>query len=139
MDVKEQNLPDFPFGAVYYRVSNPPRKDWERDYRTASEDANNIFRHWFLWSAIEVAPGVYDWSEYDRHLDLAAENGMKTIIAEMITIAPEWAYRAFSHARYETRDGRRLESVMQGSCAVGGAPLKTSAEFSSVALTPVLG
>ena len=30
------------------------REDWERDYRTASEDGNNIFRHWFLWSAIEA-------------------------------------------------------------------------------------
>ena len=82
----------------------------------------NVFRHWFLWSAIEVAPGVYDWDDYDRQLDLAAQYGIKTIIAEMITIAPEWAYHTFSHARYETRDGRRLESAMHGSCAVGGAP-----------------
>ena len=78
-------LPAFPYGAVYFRKSNPPREDWERDYQTAAQDGMNIFRHWFLWSAIEVAPGVFDWEEYDRQLDLAARNGMKTIIAEMIT------------------------------------------------------
>jgi beta-galactosidase len=117
-----KTLPAFPYGAVYYRRSNPPREDWERDYRTASEDGMNIFRHWFLWSGIELAPGVYDWEAYDRQLDLAAENGMKTMIAEMITIAPEWAYRTYAHARYETREGRKLDAGMHGSCASGGAP-----------------
>jgi beta-galactosidase len=117
-----KTLPKFPYGAVYFRKSNPPRSDWKTDYQTASEDGMNIFRHWFLWSAIETAPGVYDWEEYDRQLDLAAENGMVTIIAEQTKIAPEWAYRKFAHARYETQEGRKLDSGMHGSCAVGGAP-----------------
>ena len=112
----------FTYGAVYFRKSNPPRGDWERDYRTAAQDGVNAFRHWFLWSAIEVAPGTFDWDDYDRQLDLAAENGIQTVIAEMITVAPEWAYRRLAHARYETRDGRVMDSQMQGSCAVGGAP-----------------
>jgi len=120
--MSDKLLPPFPYGAVYYRRSNPPKEDWGRDYKTASEDGMNIFRHWFAWSGIEIAPGVYDWSNYDRQLDLAAQNGIKTIVAEMITIAPEWAYRKFAHARYETRDGRKLDSAMHGSCAVGGAP-----------------
>ena len=89
---------------------NSPREDWERDYQTAAEDANNIFRHWFLWSAIEAAPGKFDWSDYDRQMDLAAKHGMKTIIAEMTTAAPEWAFRKYAHARFETRDGRKVGS-----------------------------
>ncbi len=117
-----KSLPSFPYGAVYYRKSNPPRSDWARDYRTAAEDGMNTFRHWFLWSAIEVAPGEFDWADYDRQLELAAENGIRTIIAEMITIAPEWAYRTYAHARYETQDGRRPGSQMHGSCVVGGGP-----------------
>ncbi len=115
-------LPAFPYGAVYFRKSNPPREDWERDYQTAAEDGMNIFRHWFLWSAIEIAPARFDWEEYDRQLDLAAQNGMKTIIAEMITAAPEWAYRKYAHARLETREGRKLNSQMGGSCVTGGFP-----------------
>jgi beta-galactosidase len=115
-------LPKFPYGAVYFRKSNPPREDWARDYQTAAEDGMNIFRHWFLWSAIEIAPGVFDWDDYDRQLDLAAENGLKTIIAEMITAAPEWAYRQFAGARFERRDGQKVESMMSGSCVTGGFP-----------------
>ncbi len=120
MNTKESNLPAFPFGAVYYRVSNPPRKDWERDYRTASEDANNVFRHWFLWSAIERTPGTYTWDDYDRQLDLAAEHGITTIIAEMMTIAPEWTTRLYPHARIEHADGTLAQQGMHPSCATGG-------------------
>ena len=120
--MNKDRLPKFPYGAVYFRKSNPPKPDWEKDYKTASEDGMNIFRHWFLWSAIEIAPGKFDWDDYDRQLDLAAKNGIKTIIAEMITAAPEWAFRKFAHARYETRDGRKIESGMSGSCVTGGFP-----------------
>jgi beta-galactosidase len=114
--------PQIPYGAVYFRKSNPPREDWARDYQTAAEDGMNLFRHWFLWSAIEVAPGEYDWADYDAQLDLAAANGIQTIAAEMITAAPEWAWRQFDHARIELADGRRLHSQMSGSCVTGGFP-----------------
>lgn len=116
----DRHLPRFPYGAVYYRVSNPPEKDWERDYRTAGDDGTNIFRHWFLWSAVERSPGIYTWDAYDRQLDLAAENGIKTIIAEMMTVAPEWTARLHPHARLETADGARSAQAMHGSCATGG-------------------
>jgi beta-galactosidase len=120
--MKQGILPEFPYGAVYYRKTNPPRDEWERDYSTAREDGMNIFRHWFMWAAIEQAPGVFEWEDYDKQLELAAKNGMKTIIAEMSTIVPEWVYRKFAHARFTTAEGIKLGSSMQVSCAIGGIP-----------------
>ena len=67
--------PVFPYGAVYFRKSNPPEQDWARDHQTAARLGMNTFRHWFMWSAIEVAPGKYDWRDYDEMMDLAAKNG----------------------------------------------------------------
>jgi beta-galactosidase len=113
-------LPQVPFGAVYFRKSNPPKEDWERDYAVAAEDGLNVFRHWFMWGAIEQKPGVYVWDEYDRQLDLAAKNGIKTIIAELIHAVPDWAYRKFAHARQLRADGRALTSNMGVSAATGG-------------------
>lgn len=113
-------LPQLPFGAVYFRKSNPPREDWERDYGVAAADGLNVFRHWFMWGAIEQKPGVYVWDEYDRQLDLAARNGIKTIIAELIHAVPDWAYRKFAHARQIRADGRPLTSNMGVSAATGG-------------------
>ncbi|WP_420481566.1 beta-galactosidase [Actinopolymorpha pittospori] len=110
MMVLSVGFPGFPYGAVYFRKSNPPAADWERDYGVAAEDGHNVFRHWFMWSAVEVAPGVFDWGDYDRQLELAAANGISTIIAEMMTSAPEWAFARLAHARFERRDGSRVES-----------------------------
>ena len=45
-----------------------------------------------MWSAIEVAPGKFDWRDYDRMIELAAENGIKVVVSEMITAAPEWMF-----------------------------------------------
>lgn len=110
------------YGAVYFRKSNPPREDWEQDYAQASADGMNTFRHWFMWSAVEVAPGVYDWSDYDRQLDLAAEYGIRTIIAEHVTFAPEWAYHKFAGCELRTKTGQKAASTVNPSSAIAGAP-----------------
>ncbi|MEM7442672.1 MAG: beta-galactosidase [Pseudomonadota bacterium] len=114
------SVPQVPFGAVYFRKSNPPREDWERDYGVAAADGLNTFRHWFMWNVIERRPGVYDWDDYDRHLDLAAENGLKTIVAEMSMTTPDWAIRKYPDAVQVFSDGRRLASVMSQSSATPG-------------------
>ena len=94
-------------GAVYYRRSNPPEEDWERDYARARADGHTLMRHWFNWCDIHVAPDVFDFSLYDRHLDLAAKYGIRTVIAEMTTQAPDWLYHLCPEGRLETADGRR--------------------------------
>ncbi|MDF2958661.1 MAG: putative beta-galactosidase [Paenibacillus sp.] len=113
-------LPQLPYGAVYFRKSNPPRADWERDYAVAQEDGMNINRHWFMWGAIEVAPGVYDWEDYDLQMDLAARHGIRTIIAEMIISVPEWAADKYSHAVHVKSDGAPIRTQMGVSSATGG-------------------
>lgn len=112
----------FPYGAVYFRKSNPPAEDWARDHRTAAQMGMNTFRHWVLWGAIEVAPGKYDWADYDRIMDLAHANGIKVVLAEMTTCAPEWAFRRYANARYLASDGTRQDSEIGESTVAGGFP-----------------
>src|SRR5688572_22894917 len=114
--------PIFPYGAVYFRKSNPPEEDWERDHQTAAKIGMNNFRHWLMWSAVEVAPDKYDWRDYDRMMDLAAKAGIKVTLAEMITAAPEWMFDKYPHARYTASDGAVTHSQISGSSAVGGFP-----------------
>jgi beta-galactosidase len=114
--------PVFPYGAVYFRKSNPPEEDWARDHQNAAKAGMNNFRHWLMWSAVEIAPDKYDWRDYDRMLDLAGQSGIKVTLAEMITAAPEWMFDKYPHARYLASDGSITNSQISGSSAVGGFP-----------------
>ncbi len=109
------------YGAVYYRKSNPPREDWERDYRQAAADGMNVFRHWFLWGSIETKPGCFALEDYDAQLDLAAKNDMGTIIAEMTNTSPHWLFREHPDCFCVDRQGRRRnQSSYSASCATSG-------------------
>jgi beta-galactosidase len=110
----------FPYGSVYFRKSNPPREDWERDYKQAAEDGVNIFRHWFMWGSIETAPGVFDWEDYDRQLDLAEKYGIKTIIAEISHSIPQWAAAKYPELLTIDRNGAKRYPRMGVSTASGG-------------------
>src|ERR1700761_912818 len=120
--VAPASAPVFPYGAVYFRKTNPPPEDWARDHKTAADTGMNILRHWFMWSAIEVAPGKYDWSDYDRIMDLAAKNGIKVVLEELVGCAPEWAFRKYPHARYLGSDDVVVNSTVSESSATGGFP-----------------
>ena len=115
--------PVFPFGAVYFRKSNPPEQDWERDHKTAAQMGMNIFRHWFMWASIENAPGRYDWRDYDRMVELEGQNHIKVIIAEIITGAPEWMWDKYTHAHQIASDGSESFPAVGGSSATSSAPL----------------
>ncbi len=109
-----------PYGAVYFRKSNPPKESWERDYAQAEADGNNIFRHWFMWGSIETAPGKYDWDDYDRQMELAEKHGLKVIIAEQSTFVPEWLIAQRPDLLMKDRDGKYLDSWISASCMTGG-------------------
>jgi beta-galactosidase len=119
---KMAQLNNYPYGAVYYRKTNPPREDWERDYRVAAEDGMNTFRHWFLWNAIELEQGKYTWDDYDRQFELAEKHGIKTIISEITHAAPEWAFHQYSHACYVDDKGNKVLSQIRNSSVSGGFP-----------------
>jgi beta-galactosidase len=108
------------YGAVYFRKSNPPKTDWERDYSQAAKDGHNIFRHWFMWSAIETALGIFDWEDYDHQMELAAKYGIRVIIAENISFVPEWLQYERPDLKCETNECHPLPSAQSPSSATGG-------------------
>ena len=55
-------------------------------------------------------------------MDLAAQNGIKVVIAELVTAAPEWMFRKYPQARYLASDGTVLNSSIGGSGPTGDFP-----------------
>jgi beta-galactosidase len=125
VEAQERSAPDpvFPFGAVYFRKSNPPEQDWERDHKTAAQMGVNVFRHWFMWASIENSPDQYDWGDYDRMVELEAQNHIRVVIAEIVTGAPEWMWDKYPQARHIGSDGAATFPDVSPSSATGSAPL----------------
>jgi beta-galactosidase len=125
LEAQSPALPDpvFPFGAVYFRKSNPPEPDWERDHQTAAQLGVNVFRHWFLWASIENSPGKYDWRDYDRMAELEGQNRIKMVIAELVSNAPEWMWDKYPQARHVNVDGQQSFPTVASGSATGGAPM----------------
>ena len=121
--VAQSQDPVYPYGAVYFRKSNPPKADWERDHQTAARLGHTAFQHRFIWSAIEVAPGKYDWADYDRMMDLAAANNIKVVVREISNAAPEWMYDRFPHAREVGRDGEESFPAVENSTATSAVDM----------------
>src|SRR5438552_7904334 len=120
---QDRTQPVFPFGAVYFRKSNPPEQDWERDHKTAADMGVNIFRHWFMWASIENSPGKYDWRDYDRMVELERRNHIKVVIAENVTGAPEWMWDQYPRARTVGADGAESYPGSATGSATGSAAL----------------
>ena len=108
------------FGAVYFRYSAPAEQDWEKDYKKAAEDGITHFRHWFPWAAIETSPGVFNWEPYDKLIALGNKYGIKTVIAEMSTIIPDWFFAENQDARICDKDGHKKFNKMNDSSMAGG-------------------
>jgi beta-galactosidase len=76
-----------------------------------------------MWASIENAPGRYDWRDYDRMVELEGQNHIRTIVAEIITGAPEWMWDKYPHARQINADGSQSFPSVGGSSATSSAPL----------------
>ena len=71
----------------------------------AAKDGYNLFRHWLIWSAVETAPGVYDWSDYDRQFELAGKYGIQIVLAEITVSVPAWAAARYPELLQEAGRG----------------------------------
>jgi beta-galactosidase len=126
LEAQEKPWPDpvFPFGAVYFRKSSPPEQDWERDHQTAAQLGVNVFRHWFMWASIENSPGKYDWRDYDRMVELEAQNHIKVIIEEQISAGePEWMWDKYPQSRHISSDGSASYPAVNPGSATSSAPV----------------
>jgi len=121
--IAQSVAPVFPYGAVYFRKSGPPEEAWERDHKTAAQLGHNSFSHRFLWGVIENQPGKYDWRDYDRMMDLAAQNNIKVVIREISNGGPEWMFDRYPHARIVNADDSVSHPSVGNSTATGETPV----------------
>jgi beta-galactosidase len=77
---------------------------------------------WALWAWIESKPGVFNFSDYDRLVELADKNGLKVILSTIAEIQPYWIHREIPGGEMIDHMGRRVVSSNRGECHFGLTP-----------------
>jgi len=112
----------FVFGSQYYRAPTPLQRDWETDLKMAKEHHFNTLRSWVLWNWQNPKEGVYDFSNYEKLLDLCAKNDLKMIMLFNLEGCPAWMQRKYPEAIFiDKNDGKHyIEQTV--NVAGGGYP-----------------
>lgn len=92
-------------GVCYY----PEHWDeglWPDDFRRMREMGISLIRIGeFGWALIEPEEGVYDFSLFDRAVDLAAEHGLKVIMGTPTATPPAWLTKRYPEVLNATQEG----------------------------------
>jgi len=92
-------------GVCYY----PEHWDaslWPDDFRRMREMGLSVIRIGeFAWALIEPEEGVYDFSLFDRVLDLAARHGLKVIMGTPTATPPAWLTARYPEVLNATQEG----------------------------------
>ncbi|MDV6234043.1 beta-galactosidase [Leptospira ellisii] len=104
------------FGADYYPEQWTP-KDWEEDIRIMKEmGLTSVRLAEFSWALMEPKEGKFDFSFYDRILDLLQKNGMTAILGTPTATFPPWLVKKFPDIIQE-RDGiKRTVGTRRQAC-----------------------
>jgi len=109
-------------GTQYYRPPNPAPEDWERDLNLISKCRFKIVRTWLFWSQVNPQENLWNFSSYDRFVELAKNRGLEVLIQLVPESAPQWFIDQHPDAMLVRADGSVWVPEAHGMVAVGGYP-----------------
>lgn len=82
-------IPDYEHIQKY--TVGKTKMDFIQPFFDQAREVSREIEYPLYWRDVEVLPGVYDWAEMDRVMDMAAERGMQVMISPIIcSKEPSW-------------------------------------------------
>jgi beta-galactosidase len=122
MQASRSNDETITVGVQYYRPPFPENRFWEEDFRKIKDSGFNTVQLWVLWSWVEATPGVYEFSDYDRLVKLAGENGLGVVLSVIPELQPHWIHRVIPDSELVNCHGHKVQSGNRGECHFGLTP-----------------
>ena len=110
------------YGSQYFRTPHPSKDCWRKDMQNMQSLGFNSVKLWAVWNAIEKQPGVFDFSDLDALVAIAAENHLKVIINIIPEGAPYWLEDGNEDALYTTSGGAKVEFTGAENMPTAGWP-----------------
>lgn len=109
-------------GAQYYRPPFPESKYWNEDLRRMKDSGLNTLQLWVLWAWVEAQPGIFQFDDYDRLMELADRCGLEVVLSTIAEVQPLWIHREVPDSEMVTRTGQRVISGARNECHFGLTP-----------------
>ncbi len=98
----------FLYGVVYY-PEQWPESHWDRDLARIAQTGMNVVRMGEgAWSVWEPEEGRYDFTLFDRALELCAKHGIKAIMGTPTYVPPAWLTERYPEVLRASYDGTLL-------------------------------
>ncbi len=109
-------------GVQYYRAPFPEEQYWEDDFKRIKDSGLNTVQLWIVWAWVEPKPGRFNFSDYDRLAELAAQNDLKLVLSTIGAIHPYWIFREVGGGEMVDHMGRKVVSSNRVECHFGLTP-----------------
>jgi len=109
-------------GVQYYRPPFPNERYWKDDLKNIRAAGFNTLQLWVLWSWVESTPGRYDFSDYDRLVELANKTGLKVVLSAIAEVQPLWIHREIPGSEMVNHLGQKVVSNNRVECHFGITP-----------------
>lgn len=109
-------------GVQYYRAPFPEAEYWESDFKRIRAAGLNTVQLWVLWGWVESKSGKFDFSDYDRLVEIAAKNDLQVVLSSIAEIQPHWIFREVPDSEMIDRNGHKVISSMRCECNFGLTP-----------------
>lgn len=116
------NRNDFLFGAQYYRAPTPECEDWEDDLKNMKAMGLRHVKFWVQWRWAQRGEDLFYFSDIDRLMDLAYQNGLRVTLNVIFDVAPKWFIDRYPESAMILSNGRTVEPVVVCFRQTGGFP-----------------
>ncbi len=109
-------------GVQYYRAPFPEEKYWAEDFARIRDSGLDCVQLWVLWAWVEPKPGEFRFEDYDRLVELAAQNDLGVVLSTIAEIQPYWIHREVPGSEMIDHLGRRVISSNRQEVHFGLTP-----------------
>ncbi len=109
-------------GVQYYRPPFPVQKHWSEDLKRIRDSGIDTLQLWVTWAWVESKPGVYQFSDYDRLVDMAHGVGLEVLLSTIAELQPHWIHDAVPGSEMIDNHGRAIVSSLREESNFGLTP-----------------
>ena len=109
-------------GTQYYRPPFPRERDWAADMQQIKAAGLNTVQLWVVWAWVEPELDSFQFDDYDRLIELAAQHDLGVVLSTVAAIHPYWIHRHIPGSEMVTNQGLKVVSTNRRECHFGLTP-----------------